>query len=94
MTGRYDEAAELYKEHLDSYRMLAYENVFTSFFSILMLTSISERRQICNTLESIVDQLNLYGDMNKKIKNPLLNLHFNKEEDDWQVSVETVALEL
>ena len=74
--------------------MLAYEDVFTSFFSILMLTSISSRRHICNALENIVDHLNLYGDMNQKIRHPLYNLHFSKEEDNWQISVASVAKEL
>ena len=84
----------LYLKHLDSYRLFAYEDIYTSFFGILMLTSISERRQICNTLENIVDHLNLYGDMNQSIRKPLLNQHFSEEEDSWQLSIAAVAHEL
>lgn len=51
-----------------------------SFFSIIMLPAIENRRLIMNTLEVILDKMMLYG---SKIENPLLHTFYSKKHEDW-----------
>ena len=94
MTGRNQEAQTLYLEHLENYKVLTYEDVFTTIFGIMMLPSMESRRKIADTLESLVDHLNLYGDARTLNGRPLMNVYFSAEEDAWNFESELIAAEL
>ena len=56
---RYNEASELYYEHIKSHRMSINKQLYMTMFSILMLPNANDRRTNLNVLENLMDHLNL-----------------------------------